>query len=159
MLEKLDPEYYNSTDINNPRRLIRAIDVIWQTNKKYSEIIKEPKAKRNFTYNRICLNAERNIIYERINQRVEIMLENGLINEVSKLIDFRNKTALQTVGYTEIFNYLDGIWDLNFAIEEIKKNTRRYAKRQETWNKKLENLNYLEYNYTEKKLLTLLDKI
>ena len=87
-------------------------------------------------------------MYARINQRVDKMLENGLLEEVKNLTTYKNLVPLQTVGYTEIFKYLDGTWDLDFAVEEIKKNSRRYAKRQETWNKKVENVTWLNYDYS-----------
>ena len=98
-------------------------------------------------------------MYERINQRVDKMLENGLLEEVKTLVQYKDLVPLQTVGYTEIFKYLDGTWDFDFAIEEIKKNSRRYAKRQETWNRKVENVNWLDYDYSEKNLIEILEKI
>lgn len=159
MLENLDPEYAKIVHKENPRRLLRAIDVIWQTNRKYSEIIAEPKVKRNFKTVRIGIKAPREILYERINQRVDKMLENGLIKEVKTLVEYRNLVPLQTVGYTEIFNYFDGIWALDFAVEEIKKNSRRYAKRQETWNRKVENVIWIDYDYTKEDLKKVLEKI
>lgn len=159
ILKNLDEEYFSVVHKENPRRLLRAIDVIWQTGKKYSEIIAEPKNKRNFRVVRIGIKAPREIMYERINQRVDKMLENGLIREVKTLTDFKNLVPLQTVGYTEIFKYLDGTWDLEFAVEEIKKNSRRYAKRQETWNKKVENVTWLDYDYSEEDLETFLYSI
>ena len=152
ILENLDEEYYNVVHKENPRRLLRAIDVIWQTGRKYSEIIAEPKHKRNFRMVRIGIKAPREIMYKKINQRVDKMLENGLLEEVKTLTEYRNLVPLQTVGYTEIFKYLDGIWDLDFAVEEIKKNSRRYAKRQETWNKKVENVIWLNYDYSAEDL-------
>ncbi len=159
LLLKLDPKYYEVVHLENPRRLLRAIDVIWQTGKKYSEIISEPKNKRNFAVHRIGLHAPREMMYARINQRVDQMLENGLISEVQSLVKFRNLVPLQTVGYTEIFNYLDGTWDLDVAIEEIKKNSRRYAKRQVTWNKKVENVNWLLYDYSSDDLEKIIPQI
>ena len=140
ILKNLDEEYYNVVHKENPRRLLRAIDVIWQTSRKYSEIIAEPKHKRDFKVVRIGVTAPREIMYERINLRVDKMLENGLIDEVKSLTEYQKLVPLQTVGYTEIFKYLEGTWDLDFAIEEIKKNSLRYAKRKETWNRKVENV-------------------
>lgn len=159
ILKNLDEEYYNVVHKENPRRLLRAIDVIWQTGRKYSEIIAEPKHKRNFKVIRIGITAPREIIYERINLRVDKMLENGLIDEVKSLTEYQKLVPLQTVGYTEIFKYLEGTWDLDFAIEEIKKNSRRYAKRQETWNRKVENVTWLPYDYSEEQLDEILSKI
>lgn len=159
ILKNLDEEYYNVVHKENPRRLLRAIDVIWQTGRKYSEIIAEPKRKRDFKVVRIGVTAPREIMYERINLRVDKMLENGLIDEVKSLTEYQKLVPLQTVGYTEIFKYLEGTWDLDFAIEEIKKNSRRYAKRQETWNRKVENVTWLPYDYSEEQLHEILSKI
>lgn len=159
ILKNLDEEYYNVVHKENPRRLLRAIDVIWQTGRKYSEIIAEPKHKRDFKVVRIGITAPREIMYERINLRVDKMLENGLIDEVKSLTEYQKLVPLQTVGYTEIFKYLEGTWDLDFAIEEIKKNSRRYAKRQETWNRKVENVTWLPYDYSEEQLHEILSKI
>ena len=159
ILKNLDEEYYNVVHKENPRRLLRAVDVIWQTGRKYSEIIAEPKHKRDFKVVRIGITAPREIMYERINLRVDKMLENGLIDEVKSLTEYQKLVPLQTVGYTEIFKYLEGTWNLDFAIEEIKKNSRRYAKRQETWNRKVENVTWLSYDYSEEQLDEILSKI
>ena len=159
ILKNLDEEYYNVVHKENPRRLLRAIDVIWQTGRKYSEIIAEPKHKRDFKVVRIGITAPREIMYERINLRVDKMLENGLIDEVKSLTEYQKLVPLQTVGYSEIFKYLEGTWNLDFAIEEIKKNSRRYAKRQETWNRKVENVTWLPYDYSEEQLDEILSKI
>ena len=159
ILKSLDEEYYEIVHKENPRRLLRAIDVIWQTGKKFSELTAIPTEKRNFKLHRIGIRAPREIMYERINQRVDKMLENGLLEEVKTLVQYKDLVPLQTVGYTEIFKYLDGTWDFDFAIEEIKKNSRRYAKRQETWNRKVENVNWLDYNYSEENLIEILEKI
>ena len=159
ILKNLDEEYYNVVHKENPRRLLRAIDVIWQTGRKYSEIIAEPKHKRDFKVIRIGVTAPREIMYERINLRVDKMLEKGLIDEVKSLTEYQKLVPLQTVGYTEIFKYLEGTWDLDFAVEEIKKNSRRYAKRQETWNRKVENVTWLPYDYSEEQLHEILSKI
>ena len=159
ILKNLDEEYYNVVHKENPRRLLRSIDVIWQTGRKYSEIIAEPKHKRDFKVVRIGITAPREIMYERINLRVDKMLENGLIDEVKSLTEYQKLVPLQTVGYSEIFKYLEGTWDLDFAIEEIKKNSRRYAKRQETWNRKVENVTWLPYDYSEEQLDEILSKI
>lgn len=159
ILKNLDEEYYNVVHKENPRRLLRAIDVIWQTGKKFSELTAEPTQKRNFQVHRIGIKAPREIMYERINLRVDKMLENGLIEEVKTLVEYRELVPLQTVGYTEIFKFLDGTWDLNFAVEEIKKNSRRYAKRQETWNRKVENVVWLDYDYSVEDLENILENI
>lgn len=156
ILKNLDENYYQKVDRDNPRRLLRAIDVIWQTGKKYSEIISEPKNKRNFRTIRIGIEAPREMIYERINLRVDKMLEDGLLEEVKSLQEFRQLNALKTVGYTEIFNYLDGTWDLDFAVSEIKKNSRRFAKRQLTWYRGEENIHWVNYENALQESLSLL---
>ncbi len=145
ILKNLDFEYYKKVDLENPRRLLRAIDVMWQTGKKYSEIVSEPKNKRNFNVIRIGIEAPREVIYERINLRVDQMMKNGLLDEVKNLTEFKDLIALKTVGYTELFNYLDGTWNLEFAVGEIKKNSRRFAKRQLTWYRKEENILWVNY--------------
>jgi len=135
-LKELDIESYNSVEIENPHRLIRALEICIGTGKTYSAYKNKPKAIRNFTPIKIGLTADRELMYNRINKRVDIMLEEGLLEEAKKLHEHKNLNALQTVGYRELFEYLEGNCTLEFAIEEIKKNTRRFAKRQVTWNKK-----------------------
>lgn len=159
MLEELDPDYFSVVDKDNPRRLFRAIDIIWQTNKTYTENLSTPKAKRDFETFRIGIDAPREVIYERINLRVDKMMESGLLEEARGLIVDRDKVALQTVGYSELFRYFDGEWDLDFAVSEIKKNSRRYAKRQTTWNRKLENVNWVHYDNSLQEALSLLSKL
>ncbi|MBN9337916.1 MAG: tRNA (adenosine(37)-N6)-dimethylallyltransferase MiaA [Chryseobacterium sp.] len=159
LLEELDPNYFSIVDKDNPRRLLRAIDIIWQTGKTYTENLSAPKDKRNFKTIRIGIDAPREVIYERINLRVDKMIEKGLLEEVRGLIADRDRVARQTVGYSELFRYFDGEWDLDFAIEEIKKNSRRYAKRQITWNKKLDNVNWVNYDNSLQEALSLLEKL
>ena len=156
LLKNLDFEYYKKVDLENPRRLLRAIDVMWQTGKKYSEIVSEPKNKRNFNVIRIGIEAPREVIYERINLRVDQMMKNGLLDEVINLTEFKDLIALKTVGYTELFNYLDGTWNLEFAVGEIKKNSRRFAKRQLTWYRKEENILWVNYQNALQESLSLL---
>ena len=158
MLSTLDPEHYNRIDIHNPHRLIRALEICVGTDRPYSSFLNKLKDKRNFKVLSVGLQAERSVVYERINERVDLMMEEGLIDEVKLLKDNRDLNALQTVGYKELFEYLDGNWTLDFAISEIKKNTRRFAKRQNTWFKKnLETL-YVDYNYKENEILAMMDK-
>lgn len=145
LLKDLDEDYFNNVDIENPRRLLRAIDVIWQTGEKYSEITAKPKPKRDFETIRIGIQAPREIIYERINLRVDKMMEKGLLEEVEKLIPHQDLVPLKTVGYTELFKYFSGEWDLDFAISEIKKNSRRFAKRQLTWYRNEDNIHWVDY--------------
>lgn len=145
-LQTLDPISYNTIAINNPHRVIRALEICIGTNKPYSSFLNKNKNKRNFKTITIGLTADRELIYKRINQRVDIMLQEGLLDEVKQLINHKKLNALNTVGYKELFNYFDGIWELDFAISEIKKNTRRFAKRQLTWFKKQEDTMWFNYN-------------
>ena len=158
LLKEADEDYYNTVDRENPRRLARALDIIWQTGKTYSQNIVKPMDKRNFEVIRIGISADRETIYDRINRRVDIMMEKGLLKEAENLLPYRNQTALQTVGYTELFKYLDGEWSLDFAISEIKKNSRRYAKRQLTWLRKLDNIYWINYDYSLEELKKFLKK-
>lgn len=157
ILKDLDKDYFETVDQENPRRLLRAIDVIWQTGQKYSDLISEPKAQRNFQTIRIGIEAPREIIYERINSRVDKMIEDGLVEEVKSLMKLKENVALQTVGYTEIFKYLTGEWDLDFAVSEIKKNSRRFAKRQLTWYRKEENIHWVSFQNSKEEALSLLN--
>lgn len=159
LLFELDPEYFSVVDKDNSRRLLRAIDVIWQTGKTYTENLSLPKPTRSFETFRIGIEAPREIIYERINRRVDLMMENGLLHEAQGLIPAREKVALQTVGYSELFKYFDGEWNLDFAVSEIQKNSRRYAKRQMTWNRKLGNVNWVHYDNSLEEALSLLRKL
>jgi len=147
-LKELDFESYNTIEIDNPHRLIRALEICVGTGLPYSSFKNKEKKPRNFKVIKIGLTADRVLMYQRINERVAIMFQNGLLKEAKKLNDYKNLNALQTVGYRELFSYLDGDFSLEFAIEEIKKNTRRFAKRQVTWNKKDSNIHW--FNFKEK---------
>lgn len=144
-LQKLDPNYFEVVAKENPQRMMRALEVCIGTGKPYSTFLNQKKNSRNFTPIFIGLEAERSVIYDRINQRVDCMIEEGLLEEVEKLVSFKNLNALQTVGYKELFRYVEGEISLEFAIDEIKKNTRRFAKRQLTWFKKNENTIWFDY--------------
>lgn len=144
-LRELDIESYNTIEIDNPHRVIRALEICIGTSKPYSYFKNKPKAKRNFIPIKIGLNADREIIYNRINQRVDNMMENGLLKEVEKLKKFKNLNSLQTVGYRELFQFIDKDVSLDFAVSEIKKNTRRFAKRQLTWFKKDTEIKWYDY--------------
>lgn len=144
-LKDLDIETYNTIALDNPQRVIRALEVCIGSGKSYSSFKNKPKAPRNFTSIKIGLNADRQIIYDRINQRVDIMVQSGLIEEAKKVYPHKLLNALQTVGYRELFAHFDGTIDLDFAIEEIKKNTRRFAKRQLTWFQKDKNTLWFDY--------------
>ena len=135
-LKKLDEEHYRKIDIKNPHRLIRAIEVCMTTGKKYSELRKGEKQKRNFIPVKIGLNMEREKLYEKINSRVDKMMEEGLPEEVKSLWKYKHHNSLKTVGYQELFGHLEGKYDLGKAVELIKQNTRNFAKRQMTWFRK-----------------------
>ncbi|ASK30548.1 tRNA (adenosine(37)-N6)-dimethylallyltransferase MiaA [Chryseobacterium sp. T16E-39] len=148
ILKELDPEYYGVVDFHNHRRLLRAIDIIWQTDKKYSELIAISQDSRDFNVIRVGIEAPREELYNRINRRVDIMMEKGLMEEAKGLEQFKELTALNTVGYAELFKFFEGVWSLEFAVEEIKKNSRRYAKRQLTWYRKADDIHYVQMGYS-----------
>ena len=151
ILSKKDPEYYEKVDVNNPRRLIRALEIIEFTKKPYTSYLTNNK---NTLYNHysIALNTERNKLYEMINSRVDLMIHSGLIDEAKELYNHKNNNALNTVGYKELFNYFNNQYSKDFAINEIKKNTRRFAKKQITWLKNSNNKHQwvdIDYNIDE----------
>ncbi|MDT0621788.1 tRNA (adenosine(37)-N6)-dimethylallyltransferase MiaA [Croceitalea vernalis] len=135
-LKKKDPFYFKQVDIENPHRVIRALEICRISGQPYSSFLNQKRKERIFRTIYVGIKADREIIYERINRRVDVMMENGLLNEAKDLYKHKSLNALQTVGYKELFAFFDGKEDLNFAVEEIKKNTRRFAKRQLTWNRK-----------------------
>jgi len=144
-LEYLDPETYNTIDLKNPHRVIRALEVCLGADEKYSFYKNKKKAPRNFTAIKIGIDADRPIIYKRVEKRVDIMINEGLLEEVKTLQPYKKMNALQTVGYRELFKYFDKDFTLDFAISEIKKNTRRFAKRQNTWFKKDPEIKWFDY--------------
>lgn len=145
-LEKLDPEYYAKVDQANPQRMIRGLEVVLSTGKKLSSFLTANKKQRPFNIIKIGLNTDRALLYERINHRVDLMMEAGLLQEVEALLPYRQYNALNTVGYAELFDYLDGKSDLDTAIAMIKQNTRRFAKRQLTWFRRDEETHWFEPN-------------
>tara|TARA_R110002012_G_scaffold303710_1_gene505714 strand:+ start:13144 stop:14055 length:912 start_codon:yes stop_codon:yes gene_type:complete len=156
-LEKLDTETYQKIALDNPQRVIRALEICIGTGKPYSSFLKKASIKRNFKTITIGLTAERETIYERINKRVDIMMQEGLLEEVKNLQTKSDLNALNTVGYKELFNYLDGEWTLDFAISEIKKNSRRFAKRQLTWFKRNEDSLWFNYETDSKTIITAIE--
>lgn len=144
-LKDLDSNSYNTIEIENPHRLIRALEICIGTGKPYSSFKNKNKVKRNFIPIKIGLTADRELMYERINKRVDLMLEEGLLEEAKKLYPHKELNALQTVGYRELFDYFDGKYSLEIAVDEIKKNTRRFAKRQVTWNKKDPTIHWFDF--------------
>ena len=141
-LKQLDETYYQQVDLKNPKRLIRALEVCLMTGKPYSSFRKETIKKRPFKIIKIGLNMDREAIYSRINQRVDQMIAEGLEDEARKIYPFRHLNSLNTVGYKELFAHFDGAISLEKAIELIKRNTRRYARKQLTWLRKDEHINW-----------------
>ena len=152
-LKEKDIKYYQEIDKNNHMRIIRAIEVIRITGGKYSELRKsrtKTTNNRTFKIYKYIINHERKKLYNRINLRVDKMIEKGLIKEVKSLMRYRKLNSLKTVGYQEIFEYLDGSSSLEDTIIKIKQNTRRYAKRQLTWFRKDENANWIDFDTNKK---------
>ncbi|MQP25751.1 tRNA (adenosine(37)-N6)-dimethylallyltransferase MiaA [Flavobacterium sp. LMO8] len=162
-LQELDSEYYtklsveNPQTLQNPQRMKRFVEVCLGTGKPYSSFIGIRKNERNFTPIIIGLEADRDVMYDKINQRVDIMLNEGLLAEAQSLYPHKHLNALQTVGYRELFDYFDGKTTLNFAIEQIKMNTRRFAKRQITWFKRSENVSWFDYLTDRKEIITTIE--
>lgn len=144
-LKEKDPTYFQKVDLHNPHRVIRALEICRSTQKPYSSFLKKGTVNRPFNTVYIGLTAERETVYQRINKRVDIMVAEGLLAEVEALLPHKSLNALQTVGYRELFQYFEGNLSQQEAIEEIKKNTRRFAKRQGTWFRKNQQINWFEY--------------
>ena len=143
-LKKVDPQYYAEVDINNPQRLIRALEVFESTGNPFSSYRTNTPKKRNFDIIKLGISPTREKLYEQINLRVDQMVENGLFEEIEGLKEYRHLNALNTVGYSEIFDYLDGKHTKQETIDKIKQNTRRFAKRQLTWFKKSEDIQWFD---------------
>lgn len=145
-LKQLDPDFYKEIDLSNINRLYRAIEVCILSKQPYSKLRLGKNQSRFFKIVKIALNRNKEELYNRINQRVDIMIQQGLLEEVKSVISYRNKNALKTVGYRELFDYLDGKCELEFSIEKIKINTRRYAKKQLVWFNRTEEYNWFHPN-------------
>lgn len=164
-LKTLDPNYFetlekeNPQTLLNPQRMMRFVEVCIGSGKPYSSFLKQKKNNRNFNPIIVGLEAERNVIYDRINQRVDIMMNEGLLQEAKSLYPHKELNALQTVGYRELFSYFDGDVTLDFAIEEIKKNTRRFSKRQLTWFKRTENARWFDYMTDRKEIINFIENL
>ena len=164
-LHELDPIYFEKTTnenpqtLQNPHRMMRFIEVCIGSGKPYSYFLNQEKTTRNFTPIIIGLEAERQLMYDRINQRVDTMIKEGLLEEAKKIHPFKALNALQTVGYRELFDYFEGSITLDFAVEEIKKNTRRFAKRQMTWFKRTENTIWFDYLTAKNEIIKSIDDI
>lgn len=158
-LKSLDLKSYNTIAIDNPHRVIRALEICIGTGKPYSSFLNKSKIDRPFKTITIGLTAERDIIYNRINQRVDMMIQDGLLEEAKGLYPYKTLNALNTVGYKELFHFFDGSWTLDFAISEIKKNSRRFAKRQLTWFRKDQNVLWFDYLTDVHQIISELNKI
>ncbi len=159
MLQKEDPDYYEKVDLENPQRVIRALEVCLGTNKPYSSYLGKKDVQHNFDFSLIGLEMDRELLYSRINKRVDEMMAEGLLNEVKGLEVYKHLNSLQTVGYKELFKYLDDQCSLEAAIEEMKKNTRRFAKRQGTWFRKMPGIIWLPWNASEKDFTEQIEKL
>lgn len=154
-LEKIDNESYNSVDKENPARVIRALEICLHTGKKLSELKKNQKTKRDFSSTYIVLDHPRESLYHRINSRVDTMMANGLLQEAKSVFQYKNLQTLNTVGYKELFDHLEGKLSLTDAVELIKRNTRRYAKRQTTWFRGLEHANWMSPPFEIKEIMSI----
>ena len=157
MLKENDPTYFSKIDLNNHQRIIRALEVSKFTGKPFSSFFGKKKAKRKFKTKILIIEEDRNKLYEKINNRVDLMIKNGLEKEVKSLMRHENKNSLQTVGYKEFFEFFNGELTRNEAILKIKKNTRNYAKRQITWNKKYIDAIRVSSDFSINKILSLIN--
>jgi len=160
-LLEIDPVAYKNTDIQNSKRLMRAIEICVLTGKTNAEVKKGIAKKRDFNIIQIGLELPRNLLYERINHRVDLMVAEGLLNEVKSVVSYKEKNALNTVGYKEVFNFLEGLTDWPLCVEKIKTNSRRYAKRQLTWFKRNDTIEWFsptEINKISKYIRTIIEK-
>lgn len=135
-LKILDPEYYDIVDKKNPKRVIHALEICYMTGQTYTSFRTSQTKERPFNIIKVGLRREREELYARINKRVDIMMEDGLLEEAKSVYQYKNLNSLNTVGYKEMFKYLDGEWELPFAIEKIKQNSRIYSRKQVTWFKR-----------------------
>lgn len=141
-LRLLDPEYYRIVDLKNPKRVIHALEICHMTGRTYTSFRTQSHKERPFRIIKIGLRRDREELYDRINRRVDIMMEEGLLEEAKRVLPYRGLNSLNTVGYKEMFMYLDGTWELDFAIEKIKQNSRIYSRKQMTWFKRDENITW-----------------
>ncbi len=157
-LKYLDPEYYSQVDLKNPKRILKALEISIQTGKPYSAFLTREKKVRKFNIIKIGLEMKREDLYDRINKRVVIMIHNNLLEEAKSLYPYRNNNALNTVGYKELFNHLEGESSLEEAIELIKRNTRRYARRQITWFNRYKDIKWFHPDMSQE-IIQYIDKI
>ena len=157
-LKLLDPEYYKIVDLKNPKRVIHALEICYMTGKTYTSFRTQKRKERPFRIIKIGLTRDRAELYNRINHRVDVMMEEGLLEEVRNVYPYRPLNSLNTVGYKEIFNYLDGTWELPFAIEKIKQNSRIYSRKQMTWFKRDEEIQWFHPDQ-EKEIMQVLQNM
>lgn len=155
-LLRVDPDYFNSVDLKNPKRILRALEVYYQTGIPFSEFRKNKKIQRNFEIIKLGINLDRDKLYERINNRVDIMIDNGLVDEAKSLYSYKNLVALKTIGYSELFMFFEGKCSKEETVELIKRNSRRYARRQITWFRRDKNI---EWFSSDKKIYEIIDYI
>lgn len=158
-LKKLDPDYYHSVDLKNPNRIIHALEISIMTGKPYSSFRSNPKKIRPFSIIKIGLNCDRNVLHHKINLRVDQMIESGLETEARNLYGSKQLNALNTVGYRELFSFIDGRITRDQAIELIKRNTRRYARKQLTWFRNDSEMNWFEPNQTSEIITSIENRI
>ena len=149
-LKLLDPEYYNIVDLKNPKRVVHALEICYMTGKTYTSFRTRSNKKRPFHILKIGLKRDREELYERINRRVDQMIDEGLVEEARSVYPYRHLNSLNTVGYKEIFKYLDGTWTLPFAIEKIKQPSRIYSRKQMTWFKRDADIAWFHPDETDK---------
>ncbi len=143
-LRLLDPEYYDICDKRNPKRVVHALEICYMTGRTFTSFRVRREVQRPFRIEKIGLQRPREVLFDRINRRVDLMVEQGLLDEARRVLPFRHCNSLNTVGYKELFQYFDGTWDLDFALEKIRRNSRVYAKKQMTWFKKDSKVTWIE---------------
>ena len=149
-LKLLDPEYYNIVDLKNPKRVIHALEICYMTGQTYTSFRTRSTKERPFHIIKVGLTRDREELYDRINRRVDLMMDEGLLDEARSVYAYKHLNSLNTVGYKEMFKYLDGEWDLDFAIEKIKQNSRIYSRKQMTWFKRDTDIRWFHPDQKEK---------
>ena len=151
-LKLLDPEYYRQVDLKNPKRVVHALEICYMTGKTYTSFRKAQAKERPFEIVKIGLTRDREELYNRINRRVDVMVEEGLIEEAKKVFPYRELNSLNTVGYKELFKYMDGEWNLDFALDKIRQNSRNYARKQMTWFKRDKDIHWFHPDHIDEVL-------
>ena len=151
-LKLLDPEYYRQVDLKNPKRVIHALEICYMTGKTYTSFRKAQTKERPFKIVKIGLTRDREELYDRINRRVDVMVKEGLMEEARKVYPYRNLNSLNTVGFKELFKYMDGEWELDFALDKIRQNSRNYARKQMTWFRRDTDIHWFNPDHIEEVL-------